>query len=62
MIQVDRRWESNSIGFEESLHGRSGTVALPRVIVVVRGLVWLRARRVDRAVDVRKSTLAMMIQ
>ena len=44
---------------EEVVHGRSGTVALPRVMVVLSGWAWCRARRVERAVEGRRSALAM---
>ena len=35
-------------------------MALPRVMVVLSGLAWLRARRVERAVDGRRNALAMV--
>ena len=47
-------------GKKGGLQGRSGTVALFRVNVVLRGLVWLRARRVERAVLGRRSMFAMV--
>lgn len=42
------------------LHGRSGSVALPRVKVVLAGLAWERARKAERAVEGRRSVLDMV--
>jgi len=42
------------------LHGRSGSVALPRVKVVLAGLAWERARKAERAVEGRRRVLDMV--
>lgn len=42
------------------LHGRSGSVALPRVKVVLAGLAWERARKAERAVEGRRRVFDIM--
>lgn len=47
-------------GHGEGLHGRSGSVALPRVKVVLADLAWERARKAERAVEGRRRVLDMV--